>query len=237
MKNFSIVLLDDKPEEVRLLKQLILQDERFHLSGQLTDALKLPDFLSQHPTDVLFTDIQMPGIDGFTTLSRLVYPPRVVFVSSFPDYAVDSFDYQPLYFLTKPLQEEKVLRCLEITANTLNGEKGINPYIFIRINQHRVFQKIYTKEIMYIESAGEYQQFHMQNGEKLLTYKRLKELMQELPDLVFVQIHRSYAINFDYLTSILSDSVVMKDGRELSVSRTKRKALMDNYNLFINQQR
>lgn len=236
MKNFSIVLLDDKPEEVRLLKQLILRDERFQLSGQLTDAIKLPDFLRQHPADVLFTDIQMPSIDGFTTLSKLENPPRVVFVSSFPDYAVDSFDYQPLYFLTKPLQEEKVLRCLEITANTLNGDKNVNPYIFIRINQHRVYQKVFTKEIMYIESAGEYQQFYMQNGEKLLTYKRLKELMQELPGQGFAQIHRSYAINFNFLAAMLSDSVIMKDGRELSVSRSKRKALLDSYNSFIQQQ-
>lgn len=236
MRKFSVALLDDHLAEIGSLKQILLQDDRFRISGELDDARKLADFLRQQPVDLLFTDIHMPGLDGFSMVEALVEPPRIVFVSSYPQYAIASFDYKPLFFLSKPLEEEKILRCLEIAYETLTGQIQSNPYLFIRVNQNRTYQKVFIQDILFIESVGEYQQVHLSNGEKLLTYKRLKELIQELPEPCFLQIHRSYAINFHHLQSMLSDQVVMSNNQSIPVSRSKRKLLLSCYEEFLNSQ-
>lgn len=87
---------------------------------------------------------------------------------------------------------------------------------------------------MYIESVGEYQQLHLTNGDKLLTYKRLKELVLELPEPCFKQVHRSYAVNLHHIKALLSDQIVVSNNDTLPVSRTNRKKLLRSYEDFMN---
>lgn len=222
MKKIIAGIVDDQLDELTLLKQHLVNDIRFDVGLELDNARKLEGVLKQQPVDILFTDIHMPGLDGFAMLDKIDEPPKVVFVSSYPEYAIDSFDYEPLYFLPKPLEEERILRCLEKTAAHFSGNHDEEEYIFIRNNQIRALQKVYLRDIIYIESKAEYQHIHLINDTDVLTYKRLKDLIQELPEPCFFQIHRSFAINLHHLHRVGRDEVTLTNDIHLPVSRSKR---------------
>lgn len=226
MKPIAVGILDDQLEEVGLLKEVLETHPRFTLIGEVSSPHELPSFIRQNPIDLLFSDIQMPGLNGFTLLKQLNHRPKIVFVSSYPKYAVDSFSLQPLFFLTKPLQEEKIQECLSIAQDHFDGISNEEAYIFVRVNQLRAFQKVYLKEILYIQSAGEYQQIFLQDGSNLLTYKRMKEFIQELPQACFVKVHRSYAVNMHHIQEVLSDTVKMSSEEFIPVSRSNRQKLL-----------
>lgn len=84
MRKFSVALVDDHLEEINLLKQVIALDKRFRIAGEFHTAQQLYTYLSDHAIDLLFTDIHMPDLDGFSMIDALEQPPKLVFVSSYP---------------------------------------------------------------------------------------------------------------------------------------------------------
>ena len=133
---------------------------------------------------------------------------------------------QARFFLTKPCEEEQIRECLAIAKDHFDGISSDEAYLFVRVNQLRAFQKVKLKDILYIQSAGEYQQIHLQDGTNLLTYKRMKEFIQELPEACFVKVHRSYAVNMHHIEEVLSDTVKMSSEEFIPVSRSNRKKLL-----------
>jgi len=181
--------------------------------------------------DVLFLDIDLPGIDGLRLREQLMQIPACVFITAFPDYALDAFDLAALDFLVKPVGADRFARTMsrveeymqlrrrsEQLSHTLGGD-----VLFIKDGHQRI--KLRMEDVLYLEALNNY------TGIVTLTKKYtvltpISSLLKEATFRRFVRIHRSFAVQKNYVTRISTDGVQVQD-RLLPVGRTYKEALSE----------
>jgi len=205
------------------------------------------DFLTQYNIDVIFLDISMPGQNGFDLLSSLPENKyQVVFVTAHNEYAVKAFREAAIDYLLKPVDAAelkqavlKVVERLSIKGDiNHNYERSIQEIITkfstsSKLNRIAVphsggIHFIFAKDIVYMEADSNYTIFHLVNGSKIVASKTMAEFELQLPE-GFFRIHKSFHINLSHVVEYIKkdgNSVIMKDGSLLPVSRRKIQELI-----------
>jgi DNA-binding LytR/AlgR family response regulator len=194
-----------------------LEDYSFiEVAGRYNDPLQALAIAKKNPPDVLFLDIDMPGISGFQLREQLMDIPACVFITSYPDYAVESFEMDTLDFLVKPFSHDRFAKTIErlkeyLTirekAELLNHTLGADT-IFIKDGANQV--KLQLHEIIYFEALNNYT--------SIITTKRKYTVLSTLGNLIkektfqnFIRIHRSYAVQKHFIKKISSDGVLVNN--------------------------
>ncbi len=240
------VIADDEPLARERLRTLLAAEPDVALVAECSDGLETADALARHRPDVLFLDVQMPERDGFRLLDGLApgTAPLVVFVTAYPQYAVPAFDASAADYLLKPFDRERFSRTMARVRERLRGGPQLRAelvtlleqlheqpsglgHIPVRAGQWTVLVRI--EEIDWIESAGNYVTLHVGSQEHLLR-ETLSELESRLSPRQFVRVHRTAIVNLDRIQSLVptphgDHRLVLRDGRELTLSRTYRARL------------
>lgn len=174
--------------------------------------------------DMIFLDIEfgdMSGIDaGHMIRSHLDdQKTHIVYISSYEGYAMELFEIRPMNFLIKPIKREKVVESVEKMFR-LSSESGGSYWMQNRL----VIEQITYNEIVMFESIGRKINIHHSNGSCFEEYRKLDEIESEVPDR-FIRIHKSFLVNMSHVKSWRYESVVLKSGKELTISRNYRKAV------------
>jgi two-component system LytT family response regulator len=213
---FTTLLIDDEKLAIRRLRRLLEPyPEVFDIVGEAENGPEgLLAIESIHP-QLVFLDIEMPGMNGFEMLSRLSYMPLVVFATAYDAYAVRAFEENSIDYLLKPIESER----LALTVQKLKKEKegsGIhNQYLLRLIEQMQPRKEVSTvsvrsgerillirmEEISYFESEDKYTFLVTTEGKKYLTDYTLSGLEEKLP-AYFVRISRSVILNSRLLKEI-----------------------------------
>lgn len=260
MSNFSIplrvLLVDDEPLALKRLARILQATNRVEILGSFTDPEEAIDFLSENEADVIFLDIQMPGMDGFEMLARLVNQPTVIFTTAFDQYALKAFEVNSIDYLLKPVESEQLNRALD-KADRLRGvqqQPDLNKIISeltsaLQTGQPRFPDRIASRlgeRTEFIELA---QVTHFLAENKLIyavteTKKyvidySIMELERKLDPKIFVRIHRSVLLNTNYIQEIhqwFAGGVMvrLKDPKrtELTVARDRVRILKDRLSLL-----
>ncbi len=179
--------------------------------------------------DVLFLDIDMPEMSGLELRNKLLHVPACIFITSYPDYAVESFEMAALDFLVKPFTAERFLKTMERLqqftdirqkANLLSHNLGADT-IFIKDGYNQV--KLQLHEIIYLEALKDYTSI-VTAQRKYSVLSALGNLLKEKAFSSFIRIHRSYAVQKNYIQKISSGELQVKD-ITLPVGRTYKEAL------------
>ncbi|MGI8597913.1 MAG: LytR/AlgR family response regulator transcription factor, partial [Chitinophagaceae bacterium] len=157
------LLIDDEPPALKVLQSHIDQISGLEIVGLCNNAVEAIDLLHRNTVDVMFLDIKMPKIIGTEFLRSLSQPPKVIFVTAYREYAVEGFELDAVDYLVKPVSFERFLKAIDrLTRNS--GHQAVleeklyknNPDAFIYLKIDRIRQKIYLKDIVYIESWKDY---------------------------------------------------------------------------------
>lgn len=219
------IIIDDQPEQVSLLKEFLEKDPRFEYKGLYTDPLQAIPLLSNEAIDLIISDVEMPGIGGFEFLRAIKQKPLVIFISSYPEYAIDSFEFDPLHFLIKPLQMEGILQAMEkAVARIGKQEDKSQPFIFIKIGSTD-YQKIFISDIAMIEATGNGNLKIHTSNKVITTVKRLRDILDQLNDDRFMRIQKSFIINLEYINKIKQDDVLLSNNILVPIGRGYRSAL------------
>lgn len=227
------------------LKYLLVEDDVFDQVSVDTEAAKFPflqkigvcthplqamEFIALHQPDVVFLDIEMPGMSGLDLLRRLRgQPVLAVFITSHPEFAVEGFELEAFDYLVKPLTAERFARCalrlrdfteLRSKAMAFEKEKASDVFVF---RQGYDKHKIYLSDIEYLEAMKDYTRIKLAD-KQYLVLSSLSELLNGLPQHKFIRIHRSYAVSSDKVTAIKGNKVLLS-GVELPVGKIYREAL------------
>ncbi len=216
------LLIDDEPHAMEVIEHHLQSFPNYQVLAQFTNAIDARFFLKQNPVDLLFLDIQMPGLSGLEFLKSLQNPPTVFLTTAYRHYAPEAFELEVLDYLLKPISLDRLRKALQkyeqaVKLNDLLPD-GKDETILIRSN--RVDHRIPLHDIIYVEAKGDYLKIHLKTR-SLLSKGTLKELGNKLPPTRFKQIQRSYIINLAEIQSESAHSVSM-GSIELPVGRSFR---------------
>jgi DNA-binding LytR/AlgR family response regulator len=212
------ILIDDEPLAREGLRKTLSGISSIDLLDSFSNAIDAHDFLKNNETDLLFLDIEMAALNGLDFAKSLINKPLIIFITAYPQYALDSYEIDAIDYLVKPVRIERLLKAINKAENYLklllkNKEEPEtttieNDYVFIKSD--RKFVKIFFKDILYIEGLKDYVVIQTGN-KKLLTAMNIKTIHTQLPEKNFIRVSKSFIINTDHIISVDTHSVYIKD--------------------------
>lgn len=215
----NCLIVDDEPIAVEILNEYITKVPFLKLTKAFRDPLQALEYLQQNEVDLLFLDINMPDLTGIQFLNSLPYFPLVIFTTAYPQFALESYEYDAIDYLLKPIEFERFLKAVNkafdhfklrdnkhhIKVQT-DGEKVKN---HILIKSGTQLHQIKINDILYIKGTGNYVTFFIEN-QKIMALLTMDKLLNMLPSKNFFRIHKSYIVNADLIEIIEKDQIKIK---------------------------
>lgn len=239
------VIIDDEPnarEKLQLLLERYCTDVA--IVGSAKDVEEGLAAIRLHAPDLVFLDIEMPVLTGFDLLKELGQIDfEIIFTTAHDHYAIKAIKFSALDYLLKPIDLDQLKEAVQKSAERKAEKKSVVQYRILKENlekQHATLEQlavpaqtgmifIRTGDIVYCEANSNYTKIFLQNGQKIVSSRTLKEYEDLLTDNGFIRIHHSHLINKSYVREYIKGEggqVIMKDGIALSVSRRKREEVI-----------
>ncbi len=227
MKPITCAVIDDEPIAREILNDYIGQHHQLQLQGNYKNAKDALKGLAAQPVELIFLDINMPGLTGFQLLKTMPLPPAVIFTTAYREYALEGFEANAIDYLLKPIAIERFLLAVNKACAFLRPAAPPQPEeedsFFVKADGGLV--KIICNEILFIEALKEYVKIVTSNR-TVITYHTLGGLEEKLPPGKFYRVHRSYLVNIKAITRI--DGFTVRTGSyEIPVSRTERDRFLE----------
>jgi len=206
------------------------QDDRLLLQGNYKNAKDALKGITTQPVELVFLDINMPGLTGFQFLKAMTNPPAVIFTTAYREHAMEGFEANAIDYLLKPIAIERFLlsvnkawKFLRSPINKTNDTaKESGDFFFVKADGG--LTKIFFEEILFIEALKEYVKI-VTKERSVITYHTISGLEEKLPSGKFYRIHRSYIVNIKAISTIEAFTVSI-DKHELPISRNQRDAFV-----------
>ncbi len=204
MSSWRALIVDDERLARQDLNKLLDEFDEVEVLGEASDGQEALAKIQDLSPDLVFLDIQMPGMSGFDLLEKIDSSIKVIFVTAFDEYAIRAFEVNALDYLLKPISNKRLAESIsrleiEQAEAEVDDQRPLKhrDRLLIRLDNHLRFLKI--DDVTCIESAGDYSEVHTSDGVKHLVYKPMNEWERRLPDDTFCRIHRSTIVNLDAL--------------------------------------
>ncbi len=206
------IIIDDEPSSQNVLKKFITDVDFLELINICGNAIEALQVLKQGISiDLLFLDINMPKVSGLTFYKSLQYPPHVIFITAYPQYAVDGFELNAIDYLLKPFSFDRFFTAVNKVLDKKSNENQLkNTSGSIIIKSNKVLHKINTDSILYIEAFGDYVKVHLTDT-FIITNSTFTNMLATLKSFKFIRVHKSFAINTDKLNRIAGNQVFIQD--------------------------
>ncbi|TCI85260.1 LytR/AlgR family response regulator transcription factor [Tenacibaculum sp. M341] len=204
------LLVDDEPLAIKLLENHIAKIDSLEVVATCNSAIKAFEKLNTETVDVLFLDIKMPQLTGIDFLKTLKNPPKTILTTAYRDYATESYDLEVIDYLLKPITFERFLKATDkLLRNNktvvFEPPKQVNEFIFIKSgNKHH---KVFTNDILYIESLKDYIKIHLSNDKRIVAKYKISDIEHELRNKDFLRTHRSYLLNTEKITAFSTNNI------------------------------
>lgn len=242
MTHFSAILIDDEVHCNESLELLLAECfPQVMVAAKFSKPGEALSWLKNNQPDLVFLDIEMPGMNGFELLGRLGPTLRfdVIFVTAYDQYAVKAFQYSAINYLLKPVDQEELrttlLRWSERTEKVLSTKQLDLMYELLKqsarekkriaLPTHDGLEFIEIQQIIRCESDSNYTRIHSSNGERHLICRTLKEVEKVLGESGFLRVHHSHLVNPSYVRKLIrtdGGSIVMVDDTEIPFSKGKK---------------
>jgi DNA-binding LytR/AlgR family response regulator len=207
------IIIEDERLAQDVIKNHLQKSGRFNLVGTYRNAPEAKEALEQEAVDLIFLDIQLPGMTGLNFLRSLSNPPLVVFTTSYPEYALESYEFNVIDYLLKPVSYERFSKTID---KIIDGKIFKTPDVEIKpINRDHIFIRsdgkffrISFSEIIYIEGMKDYLKIHT-TDHVIITHQTMVDMENILPTSNFIRIHKSYIVAIAHMKAVFGNSVDM----------------------------
>ena len=227
MGKISFALVDDDKGSIDIIAAALVETFKKHsivpsYRKYITASSFLADY-DEFPADILFCDIEMPQMDGIELCKRIPEnkKPVIIFISNREDKVFDSLSVHPFGFIRKKNFLKDISDVISNYLSTIS-KRNKDSIVLKTLNEKNVVLEI--DKIMYVESSRKHQYIHLSDEkEPLVTTLSLATLFDELQDHGFIQRHKAVIVNYIYIYAILTDTIKLKNGEEVFLSRRKAK--------------
>ena len=244
---YKCIVIDDEYLARKLMADYISKIPQFDLVDSFDTPMAAINTITSGDVDVIFTDIEMPDMSGMDFIKNLMIPqgPLIVFVTAYPQYAVQGFEVNAVEYLLKPVSFPRFVKAVNKITTILNYKqkyKALEPLAerkesitqdfnnekdFIIVKSDRRMVKLLYDDILFIEGALEYVTFHTHTS-KYMGLFSLRKLEQELPADRFRRIHKSYIAALDKISEINGNLVKIGE-HTISVSKAMKPKLLSHF--------
>ena len=223
--------IDDEPLALELLEDNISKVPFLKLVAACDNAIEAMKLMQVEPIDLLFLDIQMPGLTGLQFIQSMPAPPMIILITAYEKYALEGFNLDVTDYLVKPVSLDRFIKACNKAKQLFDlktPQKNINTssqvgYFFVNVDYSLL--KITFTDIIYIEGLKDYIKIHLKSTSRLVvTRMPVKTIEEQLPATEFLRIHKSYIVSVAFITAIRKSSVFI-DTLELPVGDSYREAV------------
>jgi two-component system LytT family response regulator len=236
---YKVIIIDDESAGRKLIKEYIQVYPDFVVLAEANNGVDAVRLINEYKPDLVFLDIQMPGLTGFEVLTHLEEIPQIIFSTAYDEYALQAFEVHAVDYLLKPYTKERFKRALErsfkrnridalrpLTESLLTKDKAYPEKILVKTRNKLI--TVATANIIRIEAYGDYSRL-ITTGVTYLSNFGISELEQKLDPGTFLRVHRSSVINFSCISEVdkysNSYEITMTNSDKVRVSRSYMKTL------------
>lgn len=232
------VILDDELRGSKLLqKKLEVYADQLSVCGVFNSPYLALESITSLEPNVLFLDVEMPGLNGFQFLEKLgAFNFEVIFVTAYDAYTLDALRVSALDYLLKPVDEEELKAAIDRLQNKIAPKKvqstTLNPIAHstrIALPTAEGIYLVKKSDIIRIEAMNNYSTFYLLDNKKIMISRTLKEYEQTLTDPFFFRVNRSCMVNLDYVVKYRKGdggTLELLDGKEIEVSAQRKEELL-----------
>jgi two-component system LytT family response regulator len=235
MSKYTCLIVDDNEIERDAIEMHLRNINLLEIKAICSNGMEAAAVLLKEPIDIVFSDIDMPELSGTGLLKSLKNPPEFIFITSFTQYAAESFDLDALDFIVKPATFERLMKATTKAITYLDLKKLAqsnhnpipietnNAYFFLK--ETKGFTRLKYGDVIYIESMGDFSQIYTSAG-KHITLVNLKNLERQLP-LSFFRVHKQYIINLNQISTVTSNEILLNHTYTVPISISNRQELLE----------
>tara|TARA_R110000772_G_scaffold191838_4_gene302790 strand:- start:106 stop:831 length:726 start_codon:yes stop_codon:yes gene_type:complete len=226
----SCIIIDDEPSAIEVLADFANRTPNLSLLKTFRDPLQALSFLKDTKIDLIFLDINMPGLNGMELLKVLIHPPLVIFTTAYTEYAIESYEKYAVDYLLKPVTFERFLIAVNKAQSRLEitiPEEQIIPKT-TSTNEEIIYLKsgpkthrVALNEVSYLEKDGHYISFFLKD-KKVVARLSMKDVFEVIPKTKFIQVHKSFIVSIAFVETIERHQIKI-GGAYIPIGKTHRK--------------
>jgi len=207
----NAIIVDDEPFSREILKKYLSDTPGVELVEECRDAGDAKEALDNYSVDLIFLDINMPGISGLQFIRSLNQPPLVVFTTAYPEFALEGFEVDAVDYLLKPYSFERFLKSVNKAEEIFSARnKAGQSHGILWLKSDKKINQVLTSEIIYIEATGDYIKV-VCNDRRLLVHETMQSILNKLDPGEFVRIHRSYIVSLRKVNYVEGNRLIIND--------------------------
>jgi len=235
----TVLIIDDEEASRSLIRQYLQAHPEMEILGECENGIEAVRAINEMQPDLVFLDVQMPGLNGFEVLQEIAHIPMIIFTTAFDRFAIKAFEMNAVDYLLKPYTRQRfdlsIARIKQRTdqhalyalaANIPVQQGNYPPRIFVETPGR--LKSLDVQEILYLKAEKDYTRIHIA-GQSYLGSQGISILEKRLDPQRFLRVHRSYIVNIYHVKEVYRDIsktfLVMNDGTEIVVGRSYLESL------------
>ena len=225
------LIVDDEPLAHNLIRKFAQELPHLELVQQCYNALEALAYLRQHQVDLIFLDLHMPRLSGFDFLRTLAHPPKVIVTTAHKEFALEGYELNVADYLLKPFSFERFLKAINnafpaqaappLPAATV-AEPSTVQRLFVKGD--KAYHHLHLADILLLEAYGSYTKVYLPTG-MLLTHAPLSFYLQQLPEVTFMRVHKSFIVATPKIDQIAGNRIYLGK-HEVPIGQTFKQQVM-----------
>jgi two-component system LytT family response regulator len=212
----NCIAIDDEPLALELLEDNISTVPFLKLVAACNNPIEAMKVLQDNPVDLIFLDIQMPGLTGLQFIKTIPVKPMFILITAYEKYALEGYELDVVDYLVKPVSLERFIKACnkawELHQLKIKNQSGGETPSYFFINADYSLVKVVFSDIMWVEGLKDYLKIHLRSTSKpLVARMTMKAIEEQLPSVMFVRVQKSFIVSKNYITSVRKNSVFIND--------------------------
>lgn len=229
---YKCLVVDDEEFSREVVKQFITRTEQLEIGGECHNAEDAFVELRKGETDIVFLDVEMPGMSGIDLVKQLEIIPQVIMITSRQEYAVDAFNHSLTDYLVKPINYPRFLKAVDKAKQNIETSKdvmdGSTNDIYVKADSKIV--RLQLSNILFVEALSDYVIINTPE-KKLIVHSTMKGMESKLPSSDFIRVHRSYIVNVNKIDTI-EDTTIIMPNKNIPIGASYKGRFMERLNFL-----
>lgn len=230
----NCIIVDDEPLAREAIELLVKDIDYLHLAGTFNNAASAARYMEGNTVDLIFLDIQMPGITGIEFAKTISRRTLIVFTTAYSEYALDSYEVDAIDYLIKPVEPERFRKAADkaLAYSSLlmqdekeNIEPAADDYFFVKSD--RKYFKVNFEDILFVEGLKDYVILQLEE-QRIITRMNLKAMNELLPKSLFLRVNKSYIVNTARIEAFDNNDLFIKT-HEIAIGSSYRDGFFEEF--------